>query len=101
MLNFESFLYWDSVTRIHFFPSTEHTGKQSTRKNSAHAALLAMSGKRNPYPHGRLGVVEEGAYADLILVDGKPIHNIKLLEDPEKNFLLIMKDGVIYKNVSR
>ena len=61
------------------------------------AQLLALSGKRNPYP-GRLGVVEEGALADLLLVDGDPIANIKLLEDPEKNLLVIMKDGQIYKN---
>jgi imidazolonepropionase-like amidohydrolase len=60
------------------------------------AQLLALSGKRNPYP-GKLGVVEEGALADLLLVDGDPIANIKLLEDPEKNLLVIMKDGRIYK----
>ncbi|MEN9599654.1 MAG: hypothetical protein RL596_1973 [Bacteroidota bacterium] len=65
---------------------------------STNATLLAMSGKRNPYPNGKLGVIEEGAYADIILVDGNPIQNIKLIEDPEKNFLLIMKNGKIYKN---
>lgn len=61
------------------------------------AELLALSGKRNPYP-GRLGVVEEGALADLLLVDGNPIEDIKLIEDPARNFVLIMKDGRIYKN---
>ena len=45
------------------------------------AELLAMSGKRNPYP-GKLGVVEEGALADLLLVDGNPIENIELIADP-------------------
>jgi imidazolonepropionase-like amidohydrolase len=63
------------------------------------AQLLAMSGKRNPYPQGKLGEISEGAYADLILVDGNPLENIKLIEDPEKNFLLIMKDGVVFKNL--
>jgi imidazolonepropionase-like amidohydrolase len=62
------------------------------------AELLAMSGKRNPYP-GKLGVVEEGALADLLLVDGDPIADIKLLQDPAKNLLVIMKDGRIFKNV--
>jgi imidazolonepropionase-like amidohydrolase len=61
------------------------------------ARLLALSGKRNPYP-GKLGVVEEGALADLLLVDGNPIERIKLIEDPVRNFVLIMKDGRIYKN---
>jgi imidazolonepropionase-like amidohydrolase len=61
------------------------------------AQLLALSGKRSPYA-GKLGVVEEGALADLLVVDGDPIANIKLIEDPAKNFVVIMKDGKIYKN---
>ncbi|WP_213285101.1 amidohydrolase family protein [Bradyrhizobium sp. sGM-13] len=65
---------------------------------TANAELLALSGLRNPYP-GKLGVVEEGAFADLLLVDGNPIDNIKLIEDPAKNFLVIMKDGKIHKNL--
>lgn len=64
---------------------------------SMNAELLAMSGPRNPYP-GKLGVVEEGALADLLLVDGDPLTDIKLIEDPEKNFLVIMKDGKLYKD---
>jgi imidazolonepropionase-like amidohydrolase len=60
--------------------------------------LLALSGLRNPYP-GKLGVVEEGALADLLLIDGNPIDDIKLIEDPAKNFVVIMKDGKIYKNL--
>ena len=59
--------------------------------------LMALSGFINPYP-GKLGVVEEGALADLLLVDGNPLENIKLVADPDKNFLIIMKDGIIYKN---
>jgi len=64
---------------------------------SVNAELLAMSGPRNPYP-GKLGVIEEGALADLILVDGDPIANLKLIADPETNFLVIMKDGRVVKN---
>lgn len=64
---------------------------------STNAALLALSGPRNPYP-GRLGVVEEGALADLLLVNGNPLENIRLVENPDANFLVIMKNGVIYKN---
>lgn len=62
------------------------------------AQLLAMSGKRNPYKEGKLGEISEGAYADLILVDGNPLQNLKLVEDPEENFKIIIKDGVVYKN---
>ena len=61
------------------------------------AELLSMSGRRNPYP-GKLGVVEQGALADLLLVDGNPLENINLIANPDKDFLIIMKDGKIYKN---
>lgn len=63
---------------------------------STNAELLALSGPRNPYPK-KLGVVEEGAYADLLLVDGNPLDDLQLVADPA-NFDVIMKDGVIYKN---
>lgn len=68
--------------------------QMATRNNGE---LLALSGKRSPYK-GKLGVLEEGALADMILWNGDPLQDIKLLEDPEKNLSLVMKDGVIYKN---
>lgn len=61
------------------------------------AQLIKMCGPRDPYP-GKLGVVEEGALADLLLVDGNPLQNLDLVADPDKNFVVIMKDGKIYKN---
>lgn len=64
---------------------------------STNAELLALSGLRSPY-RGKLGVVEEGALADLLLVDGDPTTNINLIADPDRNFVVIMKDGAIYKN---
>jgi imidazolonepropionase-like amidohydrolase len=61
------------------------------------AELLALSGPRNPYP-GPLGVVKEGALADLLLVDGNPLSDIDLIADPARNFRVIMKDGKVYRN---
>jgi imidazolonepropionase-like amidohydrolase len=63
------------------------------------AALLALSGPRSPY-QGTLGVVAVDALADLLLVRGDPIANIDLIGDPENNFLIIMKNGRIYKDVT-
>jgi len=73
--------------------------------------IAAMSGDfMNPYPEGRLGVIETGAYADLLLVDGNPLEDLSVIgandkwfdapEPPEspKAIRFIMKDGVIYKN---
>ncbi len=68
--------------------------KMATHDN---AQLVKLCGPRDPYP-GELGVVKEGALADLILVDGNPLENLDLVADPDKNFVVIMKDGKVYKN---
>ena len=80
--------------RLKWF-SSEEILKQAT---SVNARLLALTGPRNPYPDGPLGVLVEGAYADLLIVDGNPLEDVALLEDYEKNIRLIMKDGAVYKN---
>ena len=64
---------------------------------SLNQEIFKMSGPRDPYP-GKNGVIEEGALADMLLVDGNPLENISLIADPDTNFVLIMKDGKIYKN---
>ncbi len=61
------------------------------------AEVLELSGPRNPYP-GKLGVIEKGAYTDILLINGNPLEDISILTNPEKNLVLIMKDGHIYKS---
>lgn len=63
------------------------------------AQLLALSGLRSPY-QGKLGIVEKGALADLILVDGNPFENIDIIAKPADKFLVIMKDGKVVKNIT-
>lgn len=60
--------------------------------------ILSLSGPRNRYKEGPLGVIQEGAYADLVIVEGNPLDDITILADPESNVKMVMKDGVIYKN---
>src|SRR6202030_4619068 len=75
-----------------------YTSAEALRMATAdNGELMALSGFINPYP-GKLGVVEVGALADLLLVDGNPLEDINLVADPDKNFVVIMKDGKIYKN---
>lgn len=59
--------------------------------------LMALSGPRNPYP-GKLGTIEDGALADLLVVDGDPLQDLSLLARPGQRLALIMKDGRIFKN---
>jgi imidazolonepropionase-like amidohydrolase len=75
--------------------SGAETLTMATRTNGE---LLKLSGPRDPYP-GKLGVIEEGALADLLLVNGDPLANVGLLADPATNLVVIMKDGKIYKNL--
>ncbi len=71
------------------------------RMATSHSAdLLALSGERSPY-RGKVGVIEQGAFADLLLVDGNPLENIDLVADPEANFRIIVKDGRIHKDTLR
>lgn len=64
---------------------------------SGNAELCALSGKRNPYPT-KLGRIEAGAFADVLVIDGNPLEKIELIADPDKTMKLIMKDGRIHKN---
>ena len=61
------------------------------------AELAALSGPRNPYP-AKLGRIEAGAYADILVIDGNPLDDIALIADPERTLKLIVKDGRIHKN---
>ncbi|MDQ0317395.1 metal-dependent hydrolase family protein [Amorphus orientalis] len=59
--------------------------------------LLGLSGPRNPYD-GKLGVIEPGALADILVADGDPTESLDFLSDPDANLRIIMKDGRIYKD---
>ena len=73
--------------------------------------IAALSGDfTNPYPEAKLGVIEEGAYADILLIDGNPLEDFSVVgtgdtwfgadprPDSPETIRIIMKDGVIYKN---
>ncbi len=80
-----------------------------TAMTSTGGELMQLTGKRNPYP-GKLGGIEEGAYADILVVDGNPLEDLAALGAHDKyldaeprdegipTIRVIMKDGKIYKN---
>ena len=96
-------IWWRTQT----FDSNFEVLKQLT---STAGEMLALSGPRNPYQAGPQGVIEEGAYADLLLVDGNPLEDITVIggtdawfdADPEYRLIptlhLVMKDGKIFRN---
>ncbi|MFM2583135.1 metal-dependent hydrolase family protein [Vibrio campbellii] len=59
--------------------------------------LFELSTYKHPYQEGKLGQIVEGAYADLLIVDGNPLEGVDcVMQDETKK--VIMKDGVVYKN---
>lgn len=68
-----------------------------TQATANSGELLQLSGDRSPYP-GVIGKIEEGAFADILLINGNPLDDISILAKPHENLDLIMKDGKIYKN---
>jgi imidazolonepropionase-like amidohydrolase len=67
------------------------------RLTRGNGQLAGLAGPRNPYP-AKLGLLEPGAYADMLVIDGNPLDDISLIADPERTMKLIMKDGRIHKN---
>ena len=59
--------------------------------------LFKLCTFRNPYAEGKIGVLEQGAFADVLLIEGNPVQDAEILTDT-RSIKLIMKDGKIYKN---
>jgi imidazolonepropionase-like amidohydrolase len=47
---------------------------------------------------GKLGIIEPGAIADLIVVDGDPLKDVSLFQNQGQHLSLIMKQGRLHKN---
>ncbi len=90
-----SFQPLEWTARLQFFTPYEIM----VQATSNGAELISYSGERDRYKDGKLGVIQEGAYADIVIIKGNPLEDIKLLSSPEQNILVVMKDGVIYKNM--
>ncbi|MFK8057364.1 MAG: amidohydrolase family protein [Saprospiraceae bacterium] len=82
------------TSRKRWFSSSEIL-KQATSEN---ARLFYLSGKLNPYMEGKLGVIEKGAYADLLIYDKNPLEDVDVLVNYEENLKLIMKNGEVIKD---
>jgi imidazolonepropionase-like amidohydrolase len=93
-LGYESYALTEFTSRTKWYSNLEIL-KQATTENSK---LFSLSGKLNPYAKGKIGVIEEGAYADLLIYNGNPLENMEVIANPKENLKLIMKDGKIYKN---
>jgi imidazolonepropionase-like amidohydrolase len=81
------------LTSLGFTPA--ETLKMATSEN---VKLFKMCGPRDPYGGADFGLVQEGCFADLILLNGNPLENIQVIVNRD-NVQVVMKDGKIYKNI--
>lgn len=95
---FGPFQLWAGVTAAEFSERRKYFSDYEILRQatSVTARLVEMSGSRNPY-RGKLGVIQEGALADILVVEGNPMDDVAILAKPE-NLRLIVKDGKIHKN---
>ncbi len=95
---FGPFELWAGVTAAEFSERRKYFSDYEILRQltSVTARLVEMSGNRNPY-RGKLGVIQEGALADIVVVEGDPMEDVSILARPD-NFRLIVKDGKVYKN---
>jgi hypothetical protein len=84
-----------SIRRISADATTAPPNAQVINKiaTSGNCDLFALSGPRNAYKEAKLGVLKEGAWADMLLVAGDPTADIDALADPQSNFSIIIKNG--------
>jgi len=54
---------------------------------SINAEIIQMKGK--------LGVIKENAFADLLIIKGDPLKDLSIFIESEKNIMLLIKDGEI------
>ena len=59
--------------------------------------IVKLTTYQNPYPLGKVGVLEEGSFADFLVIEGNPLEDANILTDVD-NIKVIAKDGVVYKN---
>jgi len=89
----------DNIIAPVTIPGAGYTSFDCMKMSTGNAGkVLAMSGPaRDYYKEAKLGVIEEGAWADLLIYQGNPVENVKIIKDDD-NLRVIMKDGKIYKN---
>lgn len=103
--------YRHSIDFAKFLMAKEFGNFQALKAmTSTGGELAALTGSENPYQDGKLGVIEEGAYADILIVDGNPLKDITAIggnsmwrdakprDQNTPTIRVIMKDGKIYKN---
>lgn len=98
------------ITFPQYIPRSSHDLTAYKERFGSFQGLLAATGNindlirlttyQNPYQEGEIGVLREGSYADILLVDGNPVEDLAILSDTER-IQFIMKDGIIYKNIMK
>jgi len=88
----------DLLGAMHRHQSNEFTLRAQVQTSRAVIRSATVAAAELFGLQGQVGAVEEGARADLLVIDGNPIEDLTLLQNQGEHMLAIMKDGVFYKN---
>ena len=72
--------------------------EQLKMATSTNAELLRHAKSRDPYRAAPLGVIEEGAWADMLIYDANPLENIDVVVKHKEHLKLVLKGGKAWKN---
>ncbi len=87
-------IVYEFESRAPYFTPIEQL-KQATSTN---AELLRFSNSRDPYKEAPLGVIKEGAWADMIIYNRNPLEDIMVAAKPKDTLKFVMKGGKVWKN---
>ncbi|ADE55642.1 amidohydrolase [Coraliomargarita akajimensis DSM 45221] len=85
---------YEFESRAPYFTPLEQL-KQAT---SINAELLRFSNSRDPYKAAPLGVIQEGAWADVIIYNKNPLEDIMVAAKPKDTLKVVIKSGKVWKN---
>ena len=88
----------DLLGSMHQHQSNEFTLRAQVQTSRAVIRAATTTAAELFGLNGQIGVVEPGARADLLVIDGNPIDDLSLLQNQGQHLLAIMKDGVFHKN---
>lgn len=89
----------DLLGQLQTEQSQEFTIRAEVQKPIEIIRAATLIGAEVVRMEGKLGCLEPGAFADILVVDGNPLKNLKVLQEQGKHLSVIMKGGRFHKNL--
>jgi imidazolonepropionase-like amidohydrolase len=88
----------DLLGAMHRFQTREFTIRAEVQQSARIVRAATVTAARLLHMEGQVGVIQPGAFADLLIVDGNPLEDIGVLADPAGHLQLVMKAGQVIRD---